>query len=199
LCVISNPERETWTAGRWSYEGLPIPTLALLRTRNSPVLILLAPLIGCQTSASPPSAEDVARSYPEFYVRDLPFTGLHVDHDADAVIFRYSVAPGERPIWLERISAKARADGWQVVHEGKSGGVGSLHLQRIDDPRRRYREYHSVEIVRITSCGSTLLVAAIQVDEKKQSRLAAITAEGGRWYEKNFWPLVAKYRAEACG
>jgi hypothetical protein len=172
--------------------------LMLLRTRSA-VLILLALLFGCQTSAAPPSAEDVARSYPEFYFQALPLIGLHLDHDASGIIFRYSVAPNEQPVWLERISASARANGWRVVREDQSGQVQRLQLQRIDDPRHRYRDYHSLEIVRITSCGSALLIAGIQVDVKKQSDLAEITAEGPRWYQKRFWPLVTKYEGEACG
>jgi hypothetical protein len=171
----------------------------LLRTRSSAGLILLALLSGCQTSAAPPSAEDVARSDPEFYFQALPLTGLHVDYDAGAIIFRYSVAPNERPVWLQRISDSARANGWKVVHESQTGEVGSLDLRRIDDPRHRYRDMHSLEIVRITSCGSAILIAGIRVDVKEQSGLAEITADGGRWYQKRFWPLVAKYEAETCG
>jgi hypothetical protein len=173
--------------------------LMLLRTRSSAVLILLALLFGCRTSAAPPSAEDVARSYPEFYFQALPISGLYLNHDTDAIIFRYSVAPNERPVWLQRVSDTARAHGWKVVREGQSGDVRSLHLQRIDDPQHRYHEWHSLEIVRIISCGSALLIAGIQVDKKKQSGLAENTADGGSWYKKRFWPLVAKYEAEVCG
>ena len=130
--------------------------LMSLRTSSSAVLILVALLFGCENSV-PPSAEDVARSYPEFYFQALPIIGLHLDHDADGIIFRYSVAPNERPVWLQRISDSARANGWKVVNEGQSGEIRSIHLQRIDDPKHRYRDMHSLEIVRITSCGSALL------------------------------------------
>jgi hypothetical protein len=125
-------------------------------------------------------------------------TGLYLNHDTDAIIFRYSVAPNER-FWLQRISDTARASGWKVVHERQSGEVRSLHLQRIDDPEHRYHEWHSLEIVRITSCKSALLIAGIQVDVKEQSGIVKIAADGGRWYRKSFWPLVAKYEGEACG
>jgi hypothetical protein len=170
--------------------------VGVLTIRSSAVLIVVALLCGCD---APPSAEDVARSYPEFYLQALPIIGLHVDHDADGIIFRYAVSPNERPVWLQRISDSAGAHGWKVVHEGQSGEVASLHLQRIDDPRHRYLDMHSLEIVRITSCGSALLISGIQVDIEEQSDLAKKTAEGGRWYRKWFWPLVAKYEAETCG
>lgn len=177
---------------------MQFPALRLVTTGSSGVLILAALMSGCQTHAPPPSAQDVRRSYPEFYFPALHLIGLHVDHDAGGMIYRYSVAPNERPLWLQRISDNARAHGWNVVHESESGQVRSLHLQRIDDPGHRYRDYHSLEIVRITSCRNALLVAGIQVDVKKQSGIAEITADGGRWYRKWFWPLVAKYRTEAC-
>jgi hypothetical protein len=170
----------------------------LLRARSSDVFIPVALLFGCQNTL-PPSARDVARSYPEFYFQALPLTGLHVDYDADGIIFRYSVAENERLVWLQRLSDSARVNGWKVVDEGQAEEGRSLHLQRIDNPQRRYRDMHSLEIVRITSCGTALLIAAIQVDIEKQNELAENATEGGRWYRKRFWPLVAKYRAEVCG
>jgi hypothetical protein len=166
------------------------------RTCNNALLVGAALLVGCLDP--PPTAEDVARWSPEFYF-PLPLTGLHYDSDTGVSIFRYSVAPHDRYKLLQRIRASAQADGWKVVHEGQSGGVGSLHLQRIDDPRSRYRDYHSLEIVRITSCDSTILIAAMQEDIWEESRLAENAANGGRWYRKYFWPRVARYRAEACG
>jgi hypothetical protein len=170
----------------------------LLETRSSAALILLVLLLACQTSAAP-SAEDVALRLPEFYFPALPITGLYLNQDTDAIIFRYSVTQDERPVWLQRISDTARARGWKVVYEGQSGDVRSLHLQRIDDPRHRFEDWHSLEIVRITSCGSVLLIGGIQADMEEESGLAEASAEGPRWYQKRFWPLVAKYRTEACG
>jgi hypothetical protein len=171
----------------------------LLRTRSSAALILAALLFGCQINTATPSAEDVARRLPEFYFQALPITGLYLNYDTDGIIFRYSATQNERARWLQRLSDSARAHGWKVVHEGQSGDVRSLHLQRIDDPKHRFEEWHSLEIVRIISCRSSLLIGGIQVDIEEQSDLAEKTAEGGRWYRKRFWPLVAKYESEACG
>jgi hypothetical protein len=168
----------------------------LLKTRSFAVLVLVILLCGCD---DPPSTDDVARRLPEFYFQALPILALHEDNDTDGIIFRYSVTPNERPVWLQRINDSARAHGWKVVHQGQLGDVRSLHLQRIDDPRHRYLDMHSLEIVRVTSCGSALLIGGIQVDIEEQSDLATKTADGGRWYRKWFWPLVAKYEAEACG
>jgi hypothetical protein len=172
--------------------------LKLLRPCSSAALVLVALLFGCQINTSTPTAKDVALHLPEFFFPALPITGLYLNHDTDGIIFRYSVTQNGRPGWLQRISDTARAHAWKVVHEGQSGDVSSLHLQRIDDPKHRYRDMHSLEIVQVTSCGSALLIAGIQADIEKQSDLAEVTAQGPRWYQKRFWPLVAKYGAEAC-
>lgn len=163
------------------------------------LLVLGALLLGCRNAAAPPSPEDVARRLPEFYFQALPITGLYLNHDTDGIIFRYSISESEQPAWIQRLKDAARANGWEVIHEGGPGAVDSLHLRRIDDPRHRYRDEHSLELVRIIPCGEVLLIGAIQADLKEQSELAAVSADGPDWYRTTFWPLLVKYQAEACG
>jgi hypothetical protein len=161
-------------------------------------LMLGAMVLACQNGTPPPSADDVARRLPEFYLQAPPMTGLYLNQDTDGIIFRYRVPENERAVWLQRLTDTARANGWEVIHEDESRSVRSVHFRRIDDPRRRYRDLHSLELVRTISCGNVILVGGVQADLKALNEPAVVFTDGPDWYRTTFWPLLAEYQAEVC-
>lgn len=165
------------------------------------LLVLVFGLImsGCESgSVSVPTTDAVAKWFPEFYFQSLPLTGIHVDYDADSMIFRYDAPTDDVPVWLEKTRAIAISHGWEVTHEEYSASATKLFLRRIDDTNHRYGNWHSVELLRIITCSGVLLFGAIQIDVSDDSSLAEISANGTPWHQTTFLPLFTRQADDAC-
>lgn len=146
-----------------------------------------------------PDETSITHVYPEFSIQSAEFSGIYVNYDSDAMIFQYEIHANETKLGPEDIKGIARQGKWELLNENvKERNVSWLIFRRLDEEKSRYGDLHSLEILKIVSCGKFFIFGGIQADFRELDQLIENELDGGKWYRSNFWPLFSKHVDEVC-
>ncbi|MCW8955543.1 MAG: hypothetical protein OQL09_01570 [Gammaproteobacteria bacterium] len=165
----------------------------------STILILTMAIFSCNSSKDKvPDIKDVLNENPEFYFQALNFHGDYIDYDSGAIIFSYDLDGEGHLKWLKKIEESANTNRWETFEKLNTNLNKGFVFRRIDEPKLRYVDSHSLEIFRVVLCEKSVLFGGIQFDVKNGDKIDDVFTRGTHFSREKFWPLFDRFVEEKC-